>query len=62
MVLLATFKLTAEAEQCWRAKKEHMQQQVGDGVSITWKNFKDAFSEHFFPIWQAKAQEFTDLN
>jgi hypothetical protein len=41
-----------------------VQQQVGEGVSITWKNFKDAFLKHFFyqSIQQAKAQEFTDLN
>jgi hypothetical protein len=63
MVRYATFKLTAEAERWWIAKKEHLQQLLGDGVPITWKDFKNAFLERFFPqsVRQAKAQEFTDL-
>jgi len=63
MVSYATFKLTAEAEHWWTSKKDHLQQQVGEGVPITWKNFKDAFLERFFPrsVRLAKAQEFTDL-
>jgi hypothetical protein len=63
MVNYATFKLTAEAERWWTSKKDHLQQQVGEGVPITWKDFKDAFLERFFPqsVQLAKAQEFTDL-
>jgi len=63
MVSYATFKLTAEAELWWTSKKDHLQQQVGEGISITWKNFKDAFLERFYPqsVRLAKAQEFTDL-
>jgi hypothetical protein len=63
MVHYATFKMTAEAERWWVSKKDYLQQQLGIGVPITWKNFKDAFLEHFFPqsVRQAKAQEFTDL-
>ncbi|XP_062170983.1 uncharacterized protein LOC133876754 [Alnus glutinosa] len=63
MVRYATFKLTAEAERWWTSKKDHLQQQVGEGVPITWKDFKDAFMERFFPqsVRLAEAQEFTDL-
>jgi len=63
MVRYATFKLTPEAERWWTSKKDHLQQQLGKGIPITWKNFKDAFLERFFPqsIQLAKAQEFTDL-
>ncbi|GLT54744.1 hypothetical protein SLA2020_279180, partial [Shorea laevis] len=63
MVRYATFKLTAEAERWWIAKKEHLEQHLGDDTSITWKSFKEAFLERFFPssVRQAKAQEFTDL-
>jgi N-glycosylase/DNA lyase len=49
MVSYATFKLTAEAERWWTSKKDHLQQQVGEGIPITWKDFKDAFLERFFP-------------
>jgi N-glycosylase/DNA lyase len=60
MVSYATFKLTAEAERWWTSKKDHLQQQVGEGVPITWKDFKDAFLERFFPqsVRLSKAQEF----
>jgi len=62
MVRYAKFKMTAEAERWWVSKKDHMQQ-LAVGVPITWKNFKDAFLEHFFPqsVLQAKAHEFIDL-
>jgi hypothetical protein len=63
MVRYATFKLTAEAERWWTSKKDQLQQQLGEGVPITWKNFKDTFLVRFFPqsVRLAKAQEFTDL-
>jgi hypothetical protein len=63
MVCYATFKLTAEAEHGWMAKKEHMQQQLGKGMCISWEDFKDAFLGRFFPqtVRHAKAQEFMDL-
>jgi hypothetical protein len=32
MVSYATFKLTAKAERWWTSKKDHLQQQVGEGV------------------------------
>jgi hypothetical protein len=35
MVCYATFKLIAEAERWWISKKDHLQQQVGEGVPIT---------------------------
>jgi len=35
MVRYATFKLTAEAERWWTSNKDHLQQQVGEGVLIT---------------------------
>jgi hypothetical protein len=62
-VCYATFKLTDEAERWWVSKKDHLQQQLGQGVPITWKNFKDSFLERFFPqsVRQAKAHEFIDL-
>jgi hypothetical protein len=49
MVPYATFKFTAEAEHWWTSNKDHFQQQLGEGVPITWKNFNDAFLERFFP-------------
>ncbi|GLT53525.1 hypothetical protein SLA2020_267900 [Shorea laevis] len=63
MVRYAIFKLAAKAERWWIAKKEHLEQQLGEGISITWTDFKEAFLERFFPlsVWQAKAQEFTEL-
>jgi hypothetical protein len=35
--------------------------QIGEGAPITWKGFMMAFMDRFFPLWLAKAQEFTDL-
>ncbi|GLT65655.1 hypothetical protein SLA2020_380730 [Shorea laevis] len=63
IVRYATFKLTADAECLCVAKKEHLDQRLGKGMSISWKNFKEAFLECFFPplVRQAKAQEFTEL-
>jgi hypothetical protein len=63
MVRYATFKLIAEVEGWWTAKKEHLQQHLDEGVPILGKNFKDTFLARFFPqsIRQAKSQEFTKL-
>jgi hypothetical protein len=64
MVRYATFKLAAEAERWWIAKKEHLQQQLGEGVPITWKelqgrifgtilslNQSDKLKHKSSPIW-----------
>jgi hypothetical protein len=34
MVSYANFKLTAKTERWWTSKKDHLQQQVGEGVPI----------------------------
>lgn len=34
MVRYATFKLTAEAERWWMAKREHLKQRLGEGMPI----------------------------
>jgi hypothetical protein len=45
IVHYGTFELIAEAEHWWIAKKEHLQLWLGEGVPISWKDFKDTFLE-----------------
>lgn len=62
-VLYRQTKFTAEAERWWISKQDHLQQQLGEAIPITGKNFKENFLERFFPksVRLTKAEEFTDL-
>jgi hypothetical protein len=59
----ATHYITTGAKRLWTAQTEHLQQRLGVGVTIPWKDFKNDFLERFFPqiIRQAKAQRLRDL-
>jgi hypothetical protein len=62
-VLYRRTKFTAEAERWWISKQDHLQQQLGEAIPITRKNFKEIFLVCFFPksVRLTKTEEFIDL-
>lgn len=62
-VVYASYSLTDMANKWWKSTKMLMQSELGERVPITWKHFKKAFLDHFFPqtLQESRAWQFMDL-
>lgn len=62
-VVYASHNFTDMANKWRKSTKMFMQSELGEGVPITWKHFKKAFLDHFFPrtLQESRARQFMDL-
>ncbi|XP_041011310.1 uncharacterized protein LOC121255088 [Juglans microcarpa x Juglans regia] len=62
-VIYATYNLTDLANNWWKSTQALLQNELGEGVPITWECFKEVFLDCFFPqsLRESRARQFMDL-
>ncbi|XP_041011311.1 uncharacterized protein LOC121255089 [Juglans microcarpa x Juglans regia] len=62
-VIYATYNLTDLANKWWKSTQTLLQNELGEGVPITWERFKEVFLDRFFPqsLQESRARQFMDL-
>ncbi|KAF5468665.1 hypothetical protein F2P56_012804 [Juglans regia] len=45
----ASYNLTDLANNWWKSTRVLLQNELGEGIPITWERFKDVFLDRFFP-------------
>ncbi|XP_040996074.1 uncharacterized protein LOC121242247 [Juglans microcarpa x Juglans regia] len=62
-VIYAAYNLIDLANNWWKSTRTLLQNELGEGVPITWERFKEVFLDRFFPqsLRESRARQFIDL-